>query len=515
MEKLKRNTLSLKTKIKILEEMKSGKTRSEITKKFNIASSTLSKILKKSEEINQKSYICRNLEQKRARKSKYETLNKSMSMWFNQMMETNARVTGPVIFEKAQQFAIKLGIPDFKPSPGWLQRWKKNENIHFRKHHGEAASADSQSAEEFKQNVLPLLLQKYALEDIYNADETGLFYKALPTGSYVAGSQASSGFKTPKERITLLFITNCIGTNKYVYAIGKYKNPRCFRGKIIPIPYKFNKKAWMTSTIWREIIKELDDKFTIKNKKILLLIDNASCHKLDFEPKSIEIVFMPPCTTSLIQPLDQGMLYLPILVHTKYFFLFLYVTGIIQSFKSHYRKCLVREQILAAEGGIMAKFLKSISILRALYIIKRTWWLVTPQTIQNCFKKAGIHDGIHVADSLDDINSSDVQVYCETDGFASDDVCETVDYETFFKNIVDLEKENCFGAANEDDIINEIQEDEIEENSADSAMQPSREEALHALFILKQYLNDNDNIINIEQILFNERDKSLVQKKKN
>nr|XP_036214104.1 trypsin zeta-like [Bactrocera oleae] len=187
--------------------------------------------------------------------------------------------------------------------------------------------------------------------------------------------------------------------------------------------------------------------------------------------------------------------------------------GIIQSFKSHYRKCLVREQILAAEGGIMAKFLKSISILRALFIIKRTWWLVTPQIIQNCFKKAGIHDGIHVADSLDDINSSDVQVYCETDGSASDDVCETVDYETFFKNIVDLEKENCFGAANDDDIINEIQEDEIEENSADSAMQPSREEALHALFILKQYLNDN--IINTEQILFNERDKSLVQKKKN
>uniref|UniRef100_A0A0A1X5Q4 Tigger transposable element-derived protein 6 n=1 Tax=Zeugodacus cucurbitae TaxID=28588 RepID=A0A0A1X5Q4_ZEUCU len=158
----------------------------------------------------------------------------------------------------------------------------------------------------------------------------------------------------------------------------------------------------MTSCIWREIIKEFDNKVEVKNKKIILLIDNASCHKLDFTPKSIEIVFLPPCTTSLIQPLDQG---------------------IIQSFKSHYRKCLIREQILAAEGGFMANFLKSVNILRVLYIVKRTWWLVTPQTIRNCFKKAGIYEGIPVMDSKNDTTSENI--YCETESRDSnDDFCE-------------------------------------------------------------------------------------------
>ncbi|XP_050324434.1 tigger transposable element-derived protein 4-like [Bactrocera neohumeralis] len=253
----------------------------------------------------------------------------------------------------------------------------------------------------------------------------------------------------------------------------------------------------MTSCIWREIIKEFDDKLAAKNKKILLLIDNASCHKLDFTPKSIEIVFLPPCTTSLIQPLDQG---------------------IIQSLKSHYRKCLVREHILAAEGGFMANFLKSVNILRVLDIVRRTWWLVTLQTIRNCFKKAGIYEGILVMDSND--NTTSENIYCETESRASnDDFCEIQDNNSFlFKNLADLEKENCFGAINENDIIDEILEDEsgdIIEDSAGSAKPPSREEALQALFVLKQYLNDDDNLVNIEKILFNERDKSLVQKKNN
>ena len=34
---------------------------------------------------------------------------------------------GPILMEKAKQFAVAMGIT-FEPSNGWLQRWKDNKN---------------------------------------------------------------------------------------------------------------------------------------------------------------------------------------------------------------------------------------------------------------------------------------------------------------------------------------------------------------------------------------------------
>ncbi|XP_061391547.1 tigger transposable element-derived protein 4-like, partial [Musca vetustissima] len=252
-----------------------------------------------------------------------------MSMWFEQMMQKGAIVTGPALMEKAQQFAVDLDVPDFKPNP------------------------------------------------------------APPNGSYVK----VKGVKTPKDRITLVFICNAIGSDKFAYSIGK---PRRFRGRTVPISYTFNKKAWTTSSIWCKIIKELDDK--LKKRKKLLLIDNASCHKLEFTPKS-----------------GIGMYH----KHNS-------------SIRS--RKCLIREQLLAIERDYMEKFLRSISILRALYIIKRCWWLATPQTIQNCFKKAGIFKD-------DESKEPDI-----TENILDDE------YSTFFEEMSDLEKHDCFGTLNETEI---------------------------------------------------------------
>ncbi|CAM2112135.1 unnamed protein product [Caretta caretta] len=43
--------------------------------------------------------------------------------------------------------------------------------------------------------------------------------------------------------------------------------------------------------------------------KILLLLDNASAHKLDYEAlcRNVSVLFLPPNTTSLLQPMDQSV----------------------------------------------------------------------------------------------------------------------------------------------------------------------------------------------------------------
>src|SRR6266540_3584290 len=82
-----------------------------------------------------------------------------------------------LLIKKAKLLANRLEIPEdtLKFSSGWLQDFKKRNDIHQEKFQGEAASTDQSIIAE----ALPLLHSKYAeypLKWIYNMDETGLFY---------------------------------------------------------------------------------------------------------------------------------------------------------------------------------------------------------------------------------------------------------------------------------------------------------------------------------------------------
>ncbi len=54
----------------------------------------------------------------------------------------------------------------------------------------------------------------YKIEDIFNADETALFYKALPDESLQYSYLKNDNIKVFKERLSLLFCSNWCGTEK-------------------------------------------------------------------------------------------------------------------------------------------------------------------------------------------------------------------------------------------------------------------------------------------------------------
>jgi len=65
--------------------------------------------------------------------------------------------------------------------------------------------------------------------DIYNVDETGLVYNALPAVTLSTAGDAHGG-KTQKERVTLLVGANLTGYDKLkLVFVGKAKNPRCLK----------------------------------------------------------------------------------------------------------------------------------------------------------------------------------------------------------------------------------------------------------------------------------------------
>ena len=90
------------------------------------------------------------------------------------------------------------------------------------------------------------LTSGYALEDIYNADKTGLYYRALPERSMVIRGDPRKGIKTSKERVTVLLACSAAGDKLKPLVIGKSLKPRCFRRvdtAALPVTYRANKKA--------------------------------------------------------------------------------------------------------------------------------------------------------------------------------------------------------------------------------------------------------------------------------
>ena len=151
---------------------------------------------------------------------------------------------------------------------------------------GERGDVDTTTVDDWKKK-LPALCEGYRPEDIFNMDETGLFFRETTNKSFHTKGEDCAGGKQSKERITLALTASMMGEKLKPLVIGKAQKPRCFV-KIcpenLPVTYRNNKKAWMTSLLMTEWLTSLDRKMKQQKRKIVLFLDNAPSHpsvKLD------------------------------------------------------------------------------------------------------------------------------------------------------------------------------------------------------------------------------------------
>ncbi len=94
-----------------------------------------------------------------------------------------------IVKEYAEQVAQNLGGKDFRASSGWWEKVRKRNGIGKSvKLHGEAGEVD---CEQIKKKILEIqtLLEKYDPEQIYNWDETGLYFRSIPNATYTAPNE--------------------------------------------------------------------------------------------------------------------------------------------------------------------------------------------------------------------------------------------------------------------------------------------------------------------------------------
>ena len=88
-------------------------------------------------------------------------------------------MSGHILKEKAEYFAKEFS-KDFRASNGWLEKFKKRNNIIFKAICGEIASVNQSSTCIEWSAIFKDVLREYDPNDIHNADETALFYRCTP-----------------------------------------------------------------------------------------------------------------------------------------------------------------------------------------------------------------------------------------------------------------------------------------------------------------------------------------------
>lgn len=123
--------------------------------------------------------------------------------------------------------------------------------------------------------------------------------------------------------------------------------------------------------------------------KVVLLLDNAPSHPdeamLVSKDKKITAIFLPPNTTALIQPMDQGVL---------------------EALKRRYKKSLLRKLLMVdGEGQSMVTFVKTINIKDVIFMVADAWEDIPPTTLCKSWNK--ILNSVSAPLSVNEKDSSD------------------------------------------------------------------------------------------------------------
>ena len=329
-------------------------------------------------------------------------LEKMLVTWMDHRKRQGLSVTT----EDAQKKALEVyehlkaketsPVPEFVASRGWFHNFKSRHAFKSIKGSGEAKSADADAAAAFPDELRAVIEEGgYKLQPIFNMDETGLQWKKMPERTYITKEEKfAPGFKEYKDRFTLLLGANLTGDCK-VKPLLVYHAQKGYPKNLLPVCWYFNKTGWMTGDIFQSYVKDQLEtelrEYCLRQGlpfKSLMILDNAPAHPqtvLDLH-EDINFVYLPPNTTSLLQPMDQG---------------------VIRMFKTHFlqkawrslsRKCDVSleelekavetpEDPVELQKDVVRRHWKEYTVRDALWHVRDAWKEVTESCIQGAWKK--------------------------------------------------------------------------------------------------------------------------------
>ena len=180
----KKKSISLKGKFEIISKIQSGMKQTHISEQLSLPKTTVNTIWKNRETLKRQFESSEySNDSKRFRPANHKDVDEALLQWFKQVRNNGIPVNGPLLLAKADVLAAALHDDSFKATTGFIDQWKTRHGITFKKICGEERSVSPQDTENWLNITLPQLLGRFSPEDVYNLDETGLFYKLKPNNT--------------------------------------------------------------------------------------------------------------------------------------------------------------------------------------------------------------------------------------------------------------------------------------------------------------------------------------------
>ncbi|XP_053129291.1 tigger transposable element-derived protein 1-like [Hemicordylus capensis] len=394
--KRKRELILLEVKQDIIRKHEQGMRVVDLAREYGRSASTIVTILKDKERIMGRETAKGVTILTKNRPAIMDEVEKLLLLWIHEKERAGDTVTSAVVCAKARALHADLiaqqpgtSHEEFKASHGWFEKFKMTSGIRSVVWHGEAASSDLAAAEEFATEFLETVTAKgYLPEQVFNCDETGLFWKRMPRRTFITQEETKMpGHKPMKDCLTLLFCANARGDLKVKPLLVYHsENPRAFKKhkvnkERLSVMWRSNAKAWVTRVLFVDWVNQVFGPTVrryLQEKnlplKAILLMDNAPAHPPGLEEdlaeefKFIRVIFLPPNTTPLIQPMDQQL---------------------IANFKKLYMRELFRRclDMMDGSGIILADYWKHhFDIVSCLQLIKIAWDSVSQRNLNSCWK---------------------------------------------------------------------------------------------------------------------------------
>ena len=137
----------------------------------------------------------------------------------------------------------------------------------------------------------------------------------------------------------------------------------------------------MTTAIFVTWLRKLNYQMKQQRRRILLLLNNSGSHPY-LHLSNVKLVFLPPYTTSRLQPVDAG---------------------IIQAVKMRCRKMLLRHILhYEDEASSASDVAEQVTVLEAVLWMRSSWDAISEETMRKCFLKCGIPPSAEAAPDLAD-----------------------------------------------------------------------------------------------------------------
>ena len=324
---------------------------------------------------------------KALRKPSHPEMEAELERLINRSNEAGLPVTSQQAQLRALSYVKKVDpTTSFKASPGWLHRAKRRMGVKSYRPRGEAQSAD-QAGVTTARRGMPRLLSDLGCRrprDFYNLDETGMYPWAAPDRTLAF--RPMRGRKKDMNRLTFMLCCSADGYHREeLLVIGKAAKHRCFSTNDPRdwVTWEHNSAAWMTGPVFMRWLNSFNSKMRLHNRAVVLTMDNCSSHKVvGIDPQvlhgmecyalsNVTVVMLPKNTTSVVQPMDAG---------------------IIRSFKAKYKQwlveCLYQMYERVEWQGDLTKVRPNVG--KCVIEAAKIWRQIPDGVIYNCFRHTGI-----------------------------------------------------------------------------------------------------------------------------